>query len=80
MMEVMESDMLCADSFQNFITGVPEGIGVEHPARFWRWEHIRVSGVLLVLLHYRVHRLLRDGQDADGVLRFGLTHHQSPLM
>lgn len=32
--EVMEPNVLCADGFKDLLMGVPEGIGVEHSARF----------------------------------------------
>ena len=58
--EIMEADVFGTDGLQDFIMGVSEGIRIVHRARLWRWEHIRVAGMLAVFLNKQVHRLLRD--------------------
>ena len=58
---------------------MPEGVRIEHPSSLGRGEHIRAAGALLVLLYHQVHRLLRDWQDADGIVGLRLTHHQFSL-
>lgn len=76
MSEVMEPNVLRTNSLKNFLMSVPEGIRVEHPTRFGGREHIRIPRMLLVFLYHQVHRLLRDGQDTDGVLCFRQAYHQ----
>ena len=71
--------MLGTDGLEDLLVGVPEGVRIEHPSRFGRREHVGISRVLLVFLHQQVHCLLRDRQDADGIVGFGLAHYQFSL-
>ena len=56
--EVMEPNVFRADGLEDLLMGVPEGIRVEHPASLGRWEHIRISRMLLVFRYHQVYRLL----------------------
>ena len=76
MPEIVEPNMFRTNGFQDLLMGVPEGIRIEHSSRLGRREHVGISQVLLVLLHQQLHRLLRDWQDADGIMGLGLAHHQ----
>ena len=71
--------MFRTDGFQDLLVSMPERVRIEHPSRFGRREHVGISRVLLVLIHQQVHCLLRDRQDADGIVGLGLTHHQFSL-
>ena len=44
-----------------------------------RWEQDGVVGVLFMLPHQDVHRLLGQRHPAHGVLRFQLCYHQLPV-
>ena len=74
MSEVVEADVFDPSRRQDLLVGVPEGIRVVHRPRFGRGEHIRVVRVLLMLQDKQIHRLLRDGNGADGVAGLGLAH------
>ena len=60
MSEVMEANVFGADSLQNLIVRVPERIWIEHGSRLGRREHIRIAGMLLVLIYHQSHCLLRN--------------------
>ena len=79
MPEIMEPNMLRSDGFQDLLMGVSERVRIEHSARLGRREHVRIPRMLLVLLHQQVHCLLRDRQDADGIVGFGLAYYQFSL-
>lgn len=72
--EVMEADMLYPCRRQDLLVGMPEGVRVIHRPRLGRGEHIRVVRVLFVLQDQQIHRLLGDGDRADGVAGLGLAH------
>ena len=57
MSEIMKPDMLGTDGLEDLLVSAPEGVRIE-PARLRRREHVRISWVLLVLLHQQVFRLL----------------------
>ena len=58
MPEIVESDMLSTDGFQDLLVGMPEGVRIEHASCLGRREHVGISRVLFVLLHQQLHRLL----------------------
>ena len=77
--QIVKSYMLDPCRRQNLLMGVPEGVRIVHRARLGRGEHIRVVRVLLVFQDQQIHRLLRDGDDADGVAGLGLAHLELPV-
>lgn len=79
MPEVVEADMLDSCRHQDLLVGVPEGVRVVHRPRLGRGEHIRVVRVLLVLQDQQIHRLLRDGDGADGIAGLGLAYLELPI-
>lgn len=72
----MEADVLDPCRRKNLLVSVPEGVRVVHCPRLGRGEHIRVVRVFLVFQDKQIHRLLRDGDGADGVAGLGLAHLQ----
>ena len=80
MSHVVELHMLRAYCFQDFIVGPAEAVRIVHCPGFRRRKHIRVPRVLFVFLHQKVHRLLRNRQRPNGVLRFWWADYQLPLM
>ena len=77
--EVVEPDVLRADSFQNFIMGSTESVRVIHGSGLGGRKQIRVARVLFVLGNQQVNRLLRESQRSHGVACFRRTDHQFPV-
>ena len=46
--QIVKTDVLRADGFQNFIVRPAEGVRVIHGSGLWRWEQIRIARVPFV--------------------------------
>lgn len=72
----MKPDVLRTDGLQNYIVGSAESVWVVHSPGLGRWKQIRIARVLFVLGDQQIHRLLREGQCANGISRFRQADHQ----
>ena len=77
--QIVKTDVLRADGFQNFVMGSPEGVWVIHSPGLGRWKQIRIARVLFVFGNQQVDCLLRKGQRSYGVACFRRTDHQFPI-
>lgn len=59
---------------QDLFVSMSEGVWVVHCARLGRGKHIRVVRVLLMFQDEQIHRLLRNGDRADGIAGLGLAY------
>ena len=80
MPEIVEAHMfLDAGHFQQLAVDPGHRVRAPVAAGAGRWEQDGVVGVLFMLPHQDVHRLLGQRHPADGVLGFRLGHHQFPI-
>ena len=77
--QIVKTDVLRADGFQNFIVGSTESVRVIHGSGLGRREQIWVARVLFVFGNQQVNRLLRESQRSHGVASFRRTDNQFPV-